>query len=442
MAKPPRMRNRLLHQVLLALASDAAQQLGADTAAGAEVPFEVVESPGRGGRGAPLYCYRPLTGEFIRQRMPGLGRLASYEPAARVLAELEGLDAYLRARGERRIPDDPAERADAVLRSFLSRIWQETSDFELRDERFERAHAELEGSVYATRWLIGVIAPLLGVALESERVALGDGLWLVRADGLDDLPLDAAWGAPLDGPDGATLALLELESTPEQPVSLSGARERLRSLIAALRLYDAAEVALAPVGWLREDVGAWQLVALGTQGGGAGTLRLTTEREDELRAFVSIARRRWPAHGELRWALRRFELACERNDPFEALSDVILAGRAVLEPEGPSSGRLAQRLAAICAEPPERAALAERVAHAISLERALVAGVGPAVDDASELGAELLDHLRTIFRDVLCGHLDSDLVSVADGLLSEAAGEREAELVLETAGELETAGVV
>ena len=37
MAKPPRMRNRLLHQVLLALASDAAQQLGADTAAGAEV---------------------------------------------------------------------------------------------------------------------------------------------------------------------------------------------------------------------------------------------------------------------------------------------------------------------------------------------------------------------------------------------------------------------
>ncbi len=307
MAKPPRMRNRLLHQVLLALASDAAQQLGADTAEGAEVPFEVVESPGRGGRGAPLYCYRPLTGEFIRQRMPGLGRLASYEPAARVLAELEGLDAYLRARGERRIPDDPAERADAVLRSFLSRIWQETSDFELRDERFERAHAELEGSVYATRWLIGVIAPLLGVALESERVALGDGLWLVRADGLDDLPLDAAWGAPLDGPDGATLALLELESTPEQPVSLSGARERLRSLIAALRLYDAAEVALAPVGWLREDVGAWQLVALGTQGGGAGTLRLTTEREDELRAFVSIARRRWPAHGELRWALRRFE---------------------------------------------------------------------------------------------------------------------------------------
>ena len=41
--------------------------LGADTAAGAEVAFEVVASPSRLHR-TPLYCYRPLTGVFIDDR--------------------------------------------------------------------------------------------------------------------------------------------------------------------------------------------------------------------------------------------------------------------------------------------------------------------------------------------------------------------------------------
>ena len=34
---------------------------------------------------------------------------------------------------------------------------------------------------------------------------------------------------------------------------------------------------------------------------------------------------------------------------------------------------------------------------------------------------ELAENLRAILRDALCGHLDSDLVSVADELLAEAA---------------------
>ena len=40
-------------------------QLTAETAAGAEIPFELVDTAG-GPRGrVPLYCYRPLTGTFI-----------------------------------------------------------------------------------------------------------------------------------------------------------------------------------------------------------------------------------------------------------------------------------------------------------------------------------------------------------------------------------------
>ena len=47
-------------------------------------------------------------------------------------------------------------------------------------------------------------------------------------------------------------------------------------------------------------------------------------------------------------------MGCERLAPFEALTDYLLALRAVLEPEGPGSGMLARRLAAICALPEER----------------------------------------------------------------------------------------
>ena len=75
------------------------------------------------------------------------------------------------------------------------------------------------------------------------------------------------------------------------------------------------------------------------------------QQEDELRAFCSLIARRTPRSGELAWALRRFELACERPSPSEALTDVLLALRALLEPEGPQSGRLAGRVAALCAIP-------------------------------------------------------------------------------------------
>jgi hypothetical protein len=145
------------------------------------------------------------------------------------------------------------------------------------------------------------------------------------------------------------------------------------------------------------------------------------QQEDELRAFVNLVSRRVPSSGELAWALARFEMGCERLAPFEALTDYLLALRALLEPEGPQSGRLAGRLAAICADPADRAAMAERTAHAISIERAAIIGLAPAESGANGLVDELGEHLRALLRDVLCGHLDADLCDVADGLIASAA---------------------
>jgi hypothetical protein len=414
------MRNRTLHQLLRAFTEDSGLQLAAETARGAEIPFEVVEEPG--ARSA-LYCYRPLTGNFIRSRMGILDRLPSYLPAARAIAPIDAIDAYLRKRGEPRIPPDDRERADAVLRSFLSAVYAESSEFGFQPERFSAAYAELEAALYEGRQVALVVAPLLGLALESDEVPLGEGLSLARGEGVPDVPPEAVWSTPGEVEHGTVLAVLTLEGDKLAGPPLTAARTRFRRLLSALRLFDEGSYALGPLAWARLDGGPWQVAPLGTSGRARGRSTLVIEQEDELRAFCSLVARRTPRAGEVAWALSRFEMARERVAPFEAVTDDLLALRALLEPEGPDSGRLAQRLAVICALPGQRAALAERVARAVTLERTVIAGLAQPDANADAVLDELAGHLRALLRDVLCGHLDSDVRSLADELLAEAAAE-------------------
>jgi hypothetical protein len=421
------VRNAALHATLQSFVEEAAAQLNAEKASGAEVPFELVENERpRGGRTA-LYCYKPLTGAFIRERLGLLGALPSYAPAAQALERIEGTEDYLRRRGEPRVPSEPRERADAVLRSLLSKVFDERTDFSVESPSFEAAYVELESALYLGRSVTMVIAPVLGLALdaETEEVPLADGLSLRAGSALADAPEEAVWTFAQDQPQHAepnVLAVLNLahDRASGSPVSL--ARVRFRRILTALRLFERGGYSLGPLAWSRTDSGAWQSAPLG----GSGRPRLLTfigaEQEDELRAFCNLIWRRLPSSGgEIAWALARFEMGCERLAPFEALSDYLLALRALLEPEGPGSGRLAQRLAILCAKSEERGALAQRTAHAISLERAVIAGLAPAEPGVDALVAELAEHLRALIRDVLCSHLDSDLRAVADGLLVESS---------------------
>jgi hypothetical protein len=260
---------------------------------------------------------------------------------------------------------------------------------------------------------------VLGLELQSPEIVIGEGLSLTRGDAVDDVPDDALWLGAGEAGRPNTLAVLTVEGRPGDLVPVSRARVRFRRLLTALRLFERGGYALGPAAWTRQDAGPWRLVALGGTGRPrGGTTRIAPGVEDELRAFVNLVARRQPRTGEVAWALARFDLGCERVAPFEAVTDHLLALRALLEPEGAGSGRLAGRLAAICAVPEERGALAERVAHAISLERALIAGLAPAGPGADALVDELADHLRALLRDVVCGHLDPDLVGVADELLA------------------------
>jgi hypothetical protein len=419
------MRNRQLHAALAAFAEEAAWQLASDTAEGHEIPFEVVEAGGR-RRDTPLYCYRPLTAAFIDERRAILSRLPSYLPAVHALASVGGLDSYLDARRMRSDDVDARSRAELALRAFLGRVFEDSTDFVLEPARLERAYAELEAVVHEGRTETVVVAPVLGLELVSAEVQMADGLTLMRGDVLEGAPDEAVW--PRDGGDAHVLAVLRWEAAPGDEAPVDHARVRLRRMLSALRLFDEAGVALGPAAWTRTAGGAWQAVLLDAGGGGPtlGPCTVTPEQEDELRAFCNLVGRRTPRSGEVAWALHRFNLACGRATAAEALTDHLLALRALLEPEGPASGRLGGRVAVLCADPDDRARIAERVAGIVSLERRVITGVGlPEREIVAALVAELAEYLRAILRDVLCGHLDPDVRGVADELIERGLAESE-----------------
>jgi len=418
------MPHRPLRLALSAFAEDCAAQLAAEAAEGAEVPFELVRA---GRRDAPLYCYRPLVGRFLAGRIGVLGRLASYPPAAHALAACGGLDDYLLARGERP-HGTPRQRVDAALLAFVARVFEDSTDFELLRGRLEAAFQELESILLDGRAETAVIVPALGITIESPELVLADGLALARGDAFDgEAPPEALWA---EGGEPHVLAVLRWELAPGDPAPLAHARARLSRLRTALRLFDPAGVTLSPLAWTRTAAGPWQPFALGPAAvRGDGVVHVAAEQEDELRAFCSLVGRRTPRGGPVAWALGRWELACERAGragTAQALADHLLALRALLEPEGAQSGVLGRRLAALCAVPAERDALAARVEHAAALERSVVAGAAPG-EPLGRLAAELSGHLRALLRDVLCGHLEADLRGLADALLAQNAEQAGAE---------------
>jgi len=433
------MHNRALHDILAAFVEEAAWQLAEEVSGGAEIPFELIDAASRTRSSAPLYCYRPLTQRFLAERAGSLGRLPSYAAAVQGLKGLPDLPSYLRARGRRPPGSDARSHADASLQAFLTAIWSDATDFAFDPQRFSVAYAELEAAAYAGCALSLVVTPVDGLVIESEEVALGDGLTLVRGVALQDAPPE------LRGDEFATVAVLALEQgaasvggdearakrwqgpRPRQDrgsgPSLEQAGRRLRRLQTALRLWDDAEPALGPTAWARTDGAPWLAVPLATGlRRTTGDCLLAPEEEDPLRAFCSLVARRTPRAGELAWALRRFELGCERGTPLEALTDWLLCARALLaEPDAVGYERMCERMAAICATPGEREELVGGLRRAIAMERAVVAGIvrpEPAVEAlVTSLGA----CLRAILRDVLCGHLEPELRRVADELLADAA---------------------
>jgi hypothetical protein len=407
------MQSRQLHASLHAFAAAASATLAAVVAGGDELGFEVVEEGARGSRPG-LYCYAPLSAAFVESHWTSLLALPQMRDAQLALAGLDGLESYLDTYAQDHRVGAPVEQ-DA-LRCFTSRVFEGAGeDFELLPERFEPAYRELAaGTNAAPAGELAVLALLRGIGCESPEVTLAEGLVLAPLSRLDVLPPDPLWRRD-DARRGGELRTVVALVPGEGPGAVAEALQRLSDLQSALRLY-APGISMAPLAWVRAERSAWRPLPLPAGGRCDGSVLITLDHEDELRAFANLISRRRPVEGELAWALERFELALERPDVLSGLTDNLLALRVLLEPEGPRSGRLAGRIAALCAQPAQRTAATERVAHAISLERSRIAGVSVG-EDAYRLAEEIEGHLRALLRDVICGHLSSELVALADSLL-------------------------
>jgi len=426
------MRSRQLETVLTEFVQAAAAHLHAEVASGAEIPFEVGSQAGRGRRsGTPLYCYRALTGAFIAEREPALENVPGHAEAVRLLERFDGLDRYLASAGA--ASREPAQRPRAALKALLEDVFREQSDFELHPERLRAALARLEESAFASTSEVTLVATLHGLTIASEELAVTKGLTIARPDALEGLP-DGVLSPQVESPESHLIVALALKDD-DASAAVQKGRDVLRDLLRALRLFGDGRVTLGALAWVRVGAGAWRPLALGAGGRPHGMLVVTAEQQDELRAFCNLVSRRAPHDNELAWALRRFELGCERESPYEALSDHLLALRALLEPEGPSSGLLAGRLAALCATPEHRLDLTEQTVQVVALERAVIAGSlhhgrGSRGEGTGGTAAEqrliedLARHLRALLRDVICGHLPGDLATLADELLDrEQTGE-------------------
>jgi hypothetical protein len=406
------MRNPALHDALRSFALEAAALLSADQGEGAEVTFDVVDEISRGG--SRLYRYEARTGAFIADRWPRLRELETFPPAAAELGA--GAAAWLRMNGLR------GEQAEPALQAMLERLYEDATSFGFPEERFERVYREVELTLYRDAVRSRVVAPLPGAWMEAERVNLGGGLSLVRGDRFD-APPEAVW--PEEKSDPSLLCMLERDMPPGAFLPASEAEERFRRLVGVLRLWSAGAVRLGTPGWHQADGGRWAPLPLGDSGAGRGRgWLLPAGHERALCEFAAAMSQAAPA-GVVGWALARFEMGCERSHDAEALSDYLLALRALLDATSDAGeASLALRVAALCAEEGNRRHVQRRVQAALALERFLMGGAGGLPSDSPrELVGEVEGHVRALLRDVLCGYLDSDLKGLADDILLETAAE-------------------
>ena len=413
------MRSRQLETALTEFVAEAADRLQAEIDGGAEVGFELAEkSARRGGSAGRLYSYRALTSEFVEQHGAQLTSLPTHAQAVKLLVGFDGLDRYLAANaGGGQLGRTKAYvRAGTALKLLLKDVFEEQTDFDRRTDsaryegRLQAALARLWQSTQASTSELSLLATLHGLTIASEELALTKGLTIARQGALR--------GAP-DGAEGDHLLVVFTAEEGAPPNdALAHGREVLRDLLRALRLFGDGRVTLGALAWARVGAGAWNPLALGAGGRPHGMLIVGADQEDELRAFCNLVSRRAPHDNELAWSLRRFELGCERGTGYEALSDHLLALRALLEPEGTASGLLAGRIAALCATPEDRAKLRKRMTSAQALERAVIAGTADEHAAGLNLARDVSDHLRALLRDVICGHLDSNLAMIADELLA------------------------
>ncbi len=425
------MRDLVVREALIAMARDAAKCLHGLVAGGEEVPYEVREP----GDGSPLCRYQPLSEHFVRDHAGVLRQLDSFGAACASLEACGLAGVYLEEMGIA-VPPEPRRRAELAGIAFLCRLWMNSTDFTLDDERLEVAVRELEQGAETEVGQIEVIVPLRGLQLPVSRLDLATAS-IVRSDTVE-VPAEArsSEGLGVSPWEPAYLAVVRVaepahdagEHTADPG---SAAVEAFRRLVTTLRLFKAGGVGLGPHAWTRSAGDRWRRIATGSGRQRPGGYRLLDAELGELSAFsralvaagTPFARQAADRPGfpaVLGRAIARFEAGLERNVIVEALNDHLLALRFVLEGSGPARLGMPMRVAALCAEPDHRDEVKAVIDRAIGLERELWSGElaqGSGSVSPAETAAELEELARAILKDAAAGHLGSDLRTTADEIL-------------------------
>ncbi len=304
-----------LHRSLRAFCLGAFRVFGNE-----QLPFAFEEHTSF-GRPA-LYEYRPLVRDFIETHASELRRR---EDARIALEDVRGEPAariFSRAHAGPRATEDQALFRTVML-PLLMATAETCGGFDWDDVAFDRAYAELEGSLFGAGHAYAAVAPLIGLSAGTS-VDLGDGI-RVRAAATGELTAhwpEAQGLLPQDfGREPDRLCVLELErdlrrgeaEAPDAPGEIADA-------VTALRLATAGPIAAGPVLFERLD---WRpygirpvMPVAATQPTGEPT-RLDAFRGElagDLRARLPLA----DEDHELGEALDRWELSLFQGDPFRA----------------------------------------------------------------------------------------------------------------------------
>jgi hypothetical protein len=404
------VRDPLLNEALRRLAAEAATRLSTLVASGDQIPFDVAETE---GPDSLFHSYVPLTGRYVREREAELRSLPAFEPA-REAVELAGVAApYLEQRGEA-VPVDPGERAVRLLNVFMASLWDGCAEFSLDRERLDGAVGALDAEVGDVDEADFIVVPVVGLQMPIARLQLPHGAQLVRAD-VFEAPVEAMRSEGM-GRAAWEPQFFAIAEQGEGVDSAAAALRQLGDLVSVMRLFKPGGVGLAPHAFAPAGKGSWRRIATGAPAPRGDGYRLGEEETAQLAELAAALEARPDPTGPLAWAVRRFELGCERKSALEGLSDHLLALRAVLEGHGPVGASLPMRAAALVAEgSSDRLEVRERIEAALQLERAQMAGARQG--GATDLAVWVEASVRRILRQAALGELGANLNQAADETL-------------------------
>jgi hypothetical protein len=403
------VRDFLLNEAIKRLATEAASRLSSMVAMGEEIPFDVAADA---GDDSAFYSYVPMTGRYVVEHGDELRSLPSFAPAREAAVEAGVAAPYLEERGET-VPADPGLRAELMLITFFSELWEGSAGFALDRERLEAALATLDAEARDADEAEVLIVPVVGLRMSMPRLQLPRGVRIVRADSIE-APVEAMRSEGMGRAAWEPQYLAVAEQDPEDGAET--ALMQLRELISVMRLFKGGGIGLGPYAFAPTGEGCWRRIATGAPATRPGGYRLSEAEAEELIEFGTALEARPDPDNALTWAVGRFEMGCERPTALEGLSDHLLALRAVLEGHGPVGASLSLRAAALIAdEEMDRIEAGERVEEVLGLERAMMNG--RPIERAVELATWIEEGVRGLLRQAALGELGNDLSTVADETL-------------------------